>query len=427
MELSPLSAGTPLMNARIDYLVTLLGTATAAGMAAMFAFLVMLVAKRIRRRRDYRTTWSEGWTALAVGYVARFAFLESIGDTAAGAGGTRVLLLAFAAHFASLLGVGLFAFGSTLFVRSLPRQIVLRATAGGVLCYALIATLGSPSLPALVLWESPLMLVQFGWAGATLLMLPDARRSRRTTALAGAFAVASLLWAAWFGAFGLAALTGAFSSGPFGAMLRFHAYFEALTLVLLGMTMLGVAMEQTGRELADVTEALAVAHDQVRRAELYDLKTGCLNERAFHEQVGLEVVRSAHGAVLICDIDAMHRVNSEHGPLAGDELLWHCAQVLRGSIRPSDRLFRWRGDEFVLILPGAVYAEVLPRFEKIIENAWPLRTKLTRGALKLHASLGGAEYSSARDLDAAVQAATEMLGRRKPPRVSGSLRIVIND
>ncbi len=414
------------MNAPIDYLVTLLGTATAAGMAAMFAFLVMLVARRIRRRRDYRTTWSEGWIALAVGYVARFAFIETVGDPAASGSGTRLVLLAIAAHFGSLLGVGLFAFGSTLFARSLPRQTVLRVMAGAIALYSIIATFASPSLPALVLWESPLMLVLFGWAGATLLMLPDARRSRRSSALASAFAVASLLWASWFGAFGLAALTGGFESGPFGAMLRFHAYLEAVSLILLGITMLGVAMEQTGRELADVTEALAVAHDQVRRTELYDLKTGCLNDRAFHEQVGLEVARGAHGAVLVCDIDGMHRINSEQGPLAGDELLWHCAQVLRGSIRPTDRLFRWRGDEFVLILPGARVDEVLPRFEKIIENAWPLRTKLARGPLKLRASLGGAEFATVRELDQAVHSAEDQLSRRKP-RASGSLRIIIND
>jgi len=414
------------MNARLDYLITLLGTATAAVIAAMFALLVMLVARRIRIRRDYRTTWAEGWTALAVGYLARFVFVDTVGDTTASAPGLRMLLLSFASHFASLLGVGLFAFGATLFARSLPRQTVLRGIAAAVFVYSGVATLASASLPSLVLWESPLMLLMFGWAGATLLLLPDARRSRRTNWLAAAFAVASLLWAAWFGAFGLAALTGGFDSGLFGTTLRFHAYLETFSLMLLGMAMLGVTTEQTGRELADVTAALNVAHDQVRRAELYDMKTGCLNERAFHEQVGFEVARGAHGAVLVCDIDGMHRVNSEHGPLAGDELLWHCAQILRAAIRPTDRLFRWRGDEFVLILPGARVAEVLPRFEKIVENAWPLRTKLTKGPLPLRASLGGAEFSTVSELDQAVRAAAEQLGQRKP-RKSGSLRFVIND
>ncbi|MCX5760210.1 MAG: GGDEF domain-containing protein [Gemmatimonadetes bacterium] len=186
-------------------------------------------------------------------------------------------------------------------------------------------------------------------------------------------------------------------------------------------------MEQTGRELADATEALGVAHDQVRRAELYDLKTGCLNERAFEEQVGLEVARGAHGAVLICDVDQMHRVNSEHGPLAGDELLWHCAQVLRGSIRPTDRLFRWHGDEFVIVLPGASAEEVIPRFEKIIEASWPLRTKLARGPIQLAATLGGTDYATVRDLAGAVATAAAQLKERKPPRGSGALRLVIND
>jgi diguanylate cyclase (GGDEF)-like protein len=415
------------MTTPLDFLVTLLGTATAAGVAGVFALLVMLVARRIRRRRDYRTTWSEGWTALAVGYVARFAYLQSVGDSLASAEGARVRLLAFAAHFASLLGAGLFAFGSTMFVRTVPRQMILRGTAAVVSVYAIIATFGASSLPGLVLWESPLMLVLFGWAGATLLLLPDSRRSLRTTMLAVGFAISSLLWAAWAGVFGVAALTGSFAAVPLAETLRFHGYVEAVTLAMLGTAMLAVAMEQSGRELTDATEALAVAHDQVRRTELYDLKTGCLNERAFDEQVGLEVARGAHGAVIVCDVDDMHHINTEHGAMAGDELLWHCAQVLRGSIRPTDRLFRWRGDEFVLVLPGASAAEVLPRFEKIIEGAWPLRTKLARGPLKLQASLGAAEYSTVRDLGASIARASAMLEQRKPPRGHSSLRLVIND
>jgi diguanylate cyclase (GGDEF)-like protein len=272
-----------------------------------------------------------------------------------------------------------------------------------------------------------MMLVLYGWAGASLLLLPDGRRSRRTSILALGFALSSLLWAAWFGAFGVAALTGSFTSGALGATLRFHAYIEAISLALLGVATLAVAMEQTSRELADSNEALAIAQDQVRRAELYDLRTGCLNDRAFAQEVGLEVARGSHGAVIVCDVDDMNRVNAEHGPQAGDELLWHCAQVLRGSIRPTDRLFRWTGDEFVLVLPGANVAEVLRRFEKIIEGSWPLRTKLARGPIKLHASLGGAEYATVRDLAAAVTEATAMLNRRKPPRNSGSLRLVSND
>lgn len=414
------------MNARIDYIITLLGTASAAVVAGTFAILVTLVARRIRRRRDYRTTWTEGWVALAAGYAARFAFIQTIGDTHSSFSGPRIVLLAFASHFGTLLGVGMFAFGAVLFARSVPRQLVLRSTVGVALVYAIAATIGSSSLPSLVLWQSPILLLAFGSAGAALLMLPDARRSSRTSGLAIGFALASLLWAGWFGAFGFAALTGSFNGGPVGEVLRYHAYLETLVVLLLGVTMLGVAMEQTGRELSDVTQALSVAHDQVRRSELYDLKTGCLNERAFREQVGMEVARGAHGAVLVCDIDGMHRFNSEHGPLAGDELLWHCAQVLRGSIRPTDRLFRWKGDEFVLILPDARVSEVLPRFEKIIENAWPLRTKLARVPLKLRATLGGAEFATVRDLDAAVESAQAQLGSRKPRR-SGSLRIVIND
>src|SRR5690606_38704651 len=96
-----------------------------------------------------------------------------------------------------------------------------------------------------------------------------------------------------------------------------------------------------------------VAHSAMRRAALYDSLTGCLNRRAIDEGVGLENARGGFGAVMMFDLDDLKNVNDTYGHAAGDTLLRHLTESLRSELRPSDKLYRWGGDEFLMLLPGA--------------------------------------------------------------------------
>ncbi|MBI2608581.1 MAG: GGDEF domain-containing protein [Deltaproteobacteria bacterium] len=85
-----------------------------------------------------------------------------------------------------------------------------------------------------------------------------------------------------------------------------------------------------------------------------DDMTGLYNSRAFKmflDQTYSQARRSGdYFSVLLIDIDYLKKVNDTHGHLAGDALLKETGIVIRGSCRSKDKVFRYGGDEFAVIL-----------------------------------------------------------------------------
>jgi diguanylate cyclase (GGDEF)-like protein/putative nucleotidyltransferase with HDIG domain len=99
------------------------------------------------------------------------------------------------------------------------------------------------------------------------------------------------------------------------------------------------------------TEAEAAAQ---RGARWRDQLTGALN-RAWLEPALSSVIDQAHQhqvpiGLLFVDLDQFRRLNEESGPQAGDSLLQTAAAILRESVRLTDSVVRYGGDEFVVIL-----------------------------------------------------------------------------
>lgn len=76
-------------------------------------------------------------------------------------------------------------------------------------------------------------------------------------------------------------------------------------------------------------------------------------------------------SVCLLDVDRFKQINDVHGHAAGDEALRKVAQVLTGSLRVSDIICRYGGDEFVIILPGLdakSASSVLDRLRNTIQS-----------------------------------------------------------
>jgi diguanylate cyclase (GGDEF)-like protein len=97
--------------------------------------------------------------------------------------------------------------------------------------------------------------------------------------------------------------------------------------------------------------------------------TGCFNRRAFYELFPREVERArrlGQGVALVfIDLDHFKRVNDRHGHETGDRVLQQLAARLLGIIRETDLLFRWGGEEFVILLPHTSAAEAPSLAERV--------------------------------------------------------------
>ncbi|MCI8438449.1 MAG: GGDEF domain-containing protein, partial [Oscillospiraceae bacterium] len=82
--------------------------------------------------------------------------------------------------------------------------------------------------------------------------------------------------------------------------------------------------------------------------ESLDSLTGVLKKNVAEEQIASNMREKQGGALFLCGVNYIKRVNEQYGYLAGDECLKQTARILSYMIRPNDILGRWSGDEFVI-------------------------------------------------------------------------------
>ena len=149
-----------------------------------------------------------------------------------------------------------------------------------------------------------------------------------------------------------------------------------------------------------------------------EVKAGDVLFRIDPEPFELEMARGTFGTVVIADLDNLKAVNDAFGHAAGDRLLRQCADLLRSTLRPYDKLYRWGGDEFLLVIPSARGTDVEARLGEVLKTAEPIEVAHGQKTVKLEVSLGAADYTSAEGLEDSIQLADEAMYRQKHARKS---------
>ena len=132
-------------------------------------------------------------------------------------------------------------------------------------------------------------------------------------------------------------------------------------------------------------EALVKKFAHYRRELYADALTGSYNRRYFEDQ--LKEQRMDAGIAMI-DLDDLKTHNDIYGHVAGDKVLVTVSAAIISCVRKTDRLVRYGGDEFLLVMPGIsleAFVEKLHRIQDVIRNmsveGYP--------QLKLSVSIGG--------------------------------------
>jgi diguanylate cyclase (GGDEF)-like protein/excisionase family DNA binding protein len=163
-----------------------------------------------------------------------------------------------------------------------------------------------------------------------------------------------------------------------------HGYTEEeFELVKLFAAQVSIALQN-----AEVHRAVEI------RAQTDDL-TALLNHGTFQDWLSRSVLAHEPFSLIMLDLDDFKVVNDALGHQAGDLLLAEISRAIEAAGRDSDRVFRYGGDEFALILPGADAASALGVGERVRAAVHALGDRGTRwsdAGLMVSVSIGVATF-----------------------------------
>ncbi|TCT11347.1 diguanylate cyclase (GGDEF)-like protein [Tepidamorphus gemmatus] len=96
-------------------------------------------------------------------------------------------------------------------------------------------------------------------------------------------------------------------------------------------------------------------------------------ERECEREIARTLARSLPVSVLLIDIDNFKMVNDQYGHIAGDALLRSLAAMLQANLRESDQVYRFGGDEFVVVGLGIGVSGAMRLAERLLREASELR------------------------------------------------------
>jgi diguanylate cyclase (GGDEF)-like protein len=140
---------------------------------------------------------------------------------------------------------------------------------------------------------------------------------------------------------------------------------------------------------------------QIQKLVSLDFLTGILNRNGFKREIEkyIREIKSSSNfkkqkrkfsitniSIIFIDLDNFKRINDEFGHDVGDKILKHFANILEDSVRETDIVVRWSGDEFILALINSEKEEAEERIKKIKETL--NKKRFGKERIKISATFG---------------------------------------
>lgn len=177
------------------------------------------------------------------------------------------------------------------------------------------------------------------------------------------------------------------------------------------------SIEEATQRLHSSLQELEHARHQLETLAHFDAMTGLYNRHHFMERATVELRRAQRYAHPICvgmaDLDHFKAVNDNHGHSAGDVALKHFARLLRETLRQTDLVCRYGGEEFAFVCPESSLAEACAMAERLCQCFASQAIELPDGThLQVTVSIGIASVDR-HTLEQALSQADEALYQAK--------------
>ena len=201
-----------------------------------------------------------------------------------------------------------------------------------------------------------------------------------------------------------------------GGYLQYTSIFDLVFEILLGFGTVMVLMEGVRREVENANAKLVKARDQLELLAQMDPLTEALNRHAFHSLLNRPEngdSSQTFGSVAIIDIDNLKPINDSLGHSAGDKAIRAVARAMRSLVRADDMLFRWGGDEFLLLMFTLPREEAGRRLEALNQILEDNCRQWTGMPITVTVSYGISGFASLKDLSLAIETADRFMYQQR--------------
>jgi two-component system cell cycle response regulator len=150
---------------------------------------------------------------------------------------------------------------------------------------------------------------------------------------------------------------------------------------------------RAGTRILGLQSDLIHAREQLRFQATHDALTGVWNRRAIMDLLTEELERARRNhqslGLMMVDLDHFKSINDRFGHATGDVVLREVAERLVSSVRSYDRVGRYGGEEFLLILSNASLEEVRRRSERLCHAVAERPVSWEQSELSVTVSIGG--------------------------------------
>jgi diguanylate cyclase (GGDEF)-like protein len=155
-------------------------------------------------------------------------------------------------------------------------------------------------------------------------------------------------------------------------LVQYSAFLAMFLEMTIAVGIIILLFEAGQAQLAAEMNQLVSSDQQLKEKGIRDPLTGLFNRHYFNDVIRRELAAARRFgtsiSVLLVDVDRFKEINDLKGHAVGDDVLRFVANYLTACVRETDYVFRWGGDEFLIVLPKTDAGAAEAKAEELVRR-----------------------------------------------------------